>query len=140
MLPVVLSLGGCGLIRETFDSYDGPRLPDSQLAIIQEGLFGGLLDSISKDGQLVWRNDSHHPGRVKLQPGSYEISYSFGCYSQDAAFLTGNDPIISRGSYKLDLLAGHTYSSHGSCRGTWIEDDKSGEVFTAFSIYHMWVN
>ena len=125
-----LSLGGCGFIVRDLDVYDGPKKPDSQLAIIH-GSMDAYLISISKNGRLFFQGAGELTRRqVRLEAGVYEISYVF--FKPDP-----DDPRIRE---NVDLMAGHSYlvdgyaciffcGSHDRGLGyVWIKDETTGQV------------
>jgi hypothetical protein len=139
LLLMPLSLCGCAA---AFDAYQGPRKPDSELAIVHESFWNALgLISIGMNGRLMWTKG--YPGSargIKLEPGVYDIEYGHECVS-DYAVLSGGSPTFyrSRRSDRLDVVAGHIYVVHSSfsCSfgpfHSWIEDETTHQVVAGTS-------
>jgi hypothetical protein len=137
--------GGCGTIAirvNTYEAYDGPRLPDADISRIRERDSHSFIYAVSKNNQLVWMNPER-PGYalIRLMPGAYEIDYRFvGCYSDVAAIDSiasgAGDALAHKDSdlATVTLEAGHTYSLRddgclkSSNHGFWIEDDANAKV------------
>ncbi len=123
-LCMVLNLGGCA--PAMFDLYEGPRLPDSEVALVRETFSYASLVSISKDGNSIWHRrlpQNIYPAYqyVRLRPGSYEVKHVNTCYTLGTGVgidltrllpTTGDYPIanVMERSTTLDVEAGHTYS------------------------------
>ena len=152
---VAAFLSGCvSPALKSFEVYEGPAQPDSDLAIVREQRVTLVsLDSISRDGMLIWdRNfgvgeqvktalygERFDQVQVRLEPGRYRIASRLLCTS-DYGFLSGNFKKYNfTDTTRLDdveLLPGHLYEVRGQnagylCReGTrlWLQDKTTNEV------------
>lgn len=139
----------------SFDAYEGAKKPDVELALVAEMDPTAGLQSIAKDGVVIWQrraNFAQQAGKgilgdvdrqqVRLQPGVYRINSVVWCNSAYAFELSGN----RNGTYlglrhtdDVELVAGHTYEIRGENVGylcgdgpkLWIEDVTAGRTIQA---------
>ena len=130
-------LAGCAYVTPPpFDVYDGPQVPDSELAIVNNEV-PGVVDQITKlsgtEAIVVYEDQFYlltsHYNQWRLLPGKYEFSMSywsppFGLWSQQVR--------LGEASYSVDLLAGHHYrinqaTSDGERDGIVVVDQATGE-------------
>ena len=141
----------------SFDAYEGGPKPDSELAIVAERDPTAGIQSISKDGAVIWQRKSNFAQQadkgilgdvdrqqVRLQPGRYRIDSVLWCNSAYAFEISGNRSgtyLGMRHTDEVELAAGHIYEIQGENTGylcregpkLWIEDMTAGGKLMAIS-------
>ena len=137
VLLIAALLGGCGIFAGDKKAYDGPVMPDAEIATIDNsgsifyGDWTGALRRVAGNGRVYYEHSRDGIiDEIELLPGTYEVSYA-----HKHRHTTGR-------GYRdtIDLAAGHTYKIKTDVCYTlcsdmpsyhtflWIEDTKTGQV------------
>jgi len=138
----------------SFDAYQGERKPDNELALIAERDPTAGLETISKDGAVIWKREASYAEQsvkgsvnrqqVKLTPGRYKIASLLWCasdYAYETSGFKNPNYLGIRHTDDVELVAGHAYEIRGENVGylcldgarLWIEDTTEGKRLQTIS-------